>query len=161
MANLGFSSRSRKSGVIEILHHGRMASTRRGCDATDFLTEVEADDEGDDRRQDRRDQDLPEHAVADHSRGPDGRQRGADHAARRLRRGRLAATCLHVVARQALPLAMSQRSLERTPHRFQVERFDDVLQRRGAHRLDRRFEIAVGGERERSRDRRRRPQRSR
>lgn len=40
--DLGFSYRSRKNGDVEILHHGRVASTLRGCDAMDFLTRVEA-----------------------------------------------------------------------------------------------------------------------
>jgi hypothetical protein len=43
--DLGFSHRSRKNGDIEILHHGRVASTLRGNDAADFLSEVEASDE--------------------------------------------------------------------------------------------------------------------
>jgi hypothetical protein len=43
--DLGFTYRSRKSGDIEILHHGRVASTLRGNDAKDFLSEVEAGDE--------------------------------------------------------------------------------------------------------------------
>ena len=45
--DLGFSYRIRRNGELEILHHGRMASTLRGSDADDFLAEVEAADEGD------------------------------------------------------------------------------------------------------------------
>lgn len=44
---LGFSYRVRKNGDLEILHHGRVASTLRGSDAADFMAEVEAADEGD------------------------------------------------------------------------------------------------------------------
>ncbi len=40
--DLGFSFRSRKNGEVEVLHHGRVASTLRGADAKDFLAEVEA-----------------------------------------------------------------------------------------------------------------------
>ena len=43
--DLGFRFRARRNGDVEILHHGRMASTLRGSDATDFLAEVEATDE--------------------------------------------------------------------------------------------------------------------
>lgn len=42
--DLGFAYRARKSGEVEILHHGRLASTLRGADARDFLTEAEASD---------------------------------------------------------------------------------------------------------------------
>jgi hypothetical protein len=42
--DLGFSYRSRKNGSIEILHLGRVASTLRGNDAADFLSEVQASD---------------------------------------------------------------------------------------------------------------------
>jgi hypothetical protein len=45
--DLGFSYRSRKDGSIEILHRGRVASTLRGNDAADFLSEVQASDAGD------------------------------------------------------------------------------------------------------------------
>jgi hypothetical protein len=45
--DLGFSYRIRRSGELEILHHGRLASTLRGNDADDFLAEVEAADEED------------------------------------------------------------------------------------------------------------------
>lgn len=40
--DLGFTYRARKGGEIEILHHGKLASTLRGADAADFLAEVEA-----------------------------------------------------------------------------------------------------------------------
>ncbi|MCA0240971.1 MAG: hypothetical protein LCI02_08915 [Proteobacteria bacterium] len=36
-ADLGFSYRVRKNGDVEILHHGRLASTLRGHEAEDFL----------------------------------------------------------------------------------------------------------------------------
>ncbi|MFN0183334.1 MAG: hypothetical protein ACKVQR_05880 [Aquabacterium sp.] len=39
-ADLGFNFRRRKNGDVEILHHGRVASTLRGRDADDFLAEV-------------------------------------------------------------------------------------------------------------------------
>ena len=45
--DLGFSYRIRRNGALEILHHGRVASTLRGSDADDFLAEVEAADEDD------------------------------------------------------------------------------------------------------------------
>jgi len=35
--DLGFTWRRRKNGDVEILHLGRLASTLRGSDATDFL----------------------------------------------------------------------------------------------------------------------------
>jgi hypothetical protein len=38
--DLGFSYRSRKNGDVEILHHGRVATTLRGRDAHDFLSEA-------------------------------------------------------------------------------------------------------------------------
>jgi hypothetical protein len=34
--HLGFSYRVRKTGDVEILHHGRLAATLRGHDAADF-----------------------------------------------------------------------------------------------------------------------------
>jgi hypothetical protein len=37
---LGFSFRERKGAVVEVFHHGRLASTLRGHDAQDFLAEV-------------------------------------------------------------------------------------------------------------------------
>ena len=38
--DLGFTYRQLKSGEVEILHHGRKASTLRGQDAADFLAEI-------------------------------------------------------------------------------------------------------------------------
>jgi hypothetical protein len=38
---LGFSIRTRRNGDVEILHHGRVATTLRGHDAADFLAEVD------------------------------------------------------------------------------------------------------------------------
>lgn len=43
--DLGFGYRIRKSGEVEIVHRGRVASTLRGADADDFLAEVEGGDE--------------------------------------------------------------------------------------------------------------------
>lgn len=43
----GFTYRRRKSGEIEVLHHGRLAATLRGPDALDFLREVEGGSEDD------------------------------------------------------------------------------------------------------------------
>lgn len=40
----GFSYRVRKSGDIELLHHGRPAGVLRGSAATRFLTDVENGD---------------------------------------------------------------------------------------------------------------------
>jgi len=45
--DLGFSHRSRKNGDVQILHHGRVASTLRGAVAADFRSAVAAGDEGD------------------------------------------------------------------------------------------------------------------
>ncbi len=47
-SDLGFSYRQRKNGDVEVLHHGRVAATLRGRDASDFLAEVEgsASEEG-------------------------------------------------------------------------------------------------------------------
>jgi hypothetical protein len=42
--DLGFTYRRRKAGVVEVLHHGRLASTLRGAAAQDFLAEVESSD---------------------------------------------------------------------------------------------------------------------
>ncbi len=42
-----FTFRVRKNQEIEILHHGRLASTLRGNDAIDFLSEVESGSEDD------------------------------------------------------------------------------------------------------------------
>jgi hypothetical protein len=43
-SDLGFTYRRRKAGVVEVLHHGRLASTLRGAAAQDFLAEVESSD---------------------------------------------------------------------------------------------------------------------
>ena len=40
--DLGFSVRARKNGDVEILHHGRLATTLRGSTGLEFLSEVEA-----------------------------------------------------------------------------------------------------------------------
>jgi hypothetical protein len=39
--DLGFTFRLRKSGEVEILHRGRVASTLRGNEASDFLKEAQ------------------------------------------------------------------------------------------------------------------------
>ena len=39
-ANLGFTFRKRKNGDVDILHHGRSASTLRGADALKFMQAV-------------------------------------------------------------------------------------------------------------------------
>jgi hypothetical protein len=39
--DLGFTFRVRKNGDVEILHHGRLASTLRGNEADDFTQEVQ------------------------------------------------------------------------------------------------------------------------
>ena len=38
--DLGFTYRERKGGAVEVLHHGRLASTLRGAEALDFLADV-------------------------------------------------------------------------------------------------------------------------
>lgn len=38
--DLGFTWRNRKGGVVEVLHHGRVASTLGGTDAAAFLSDV-------------------------------------------------------------------------------------------------------------------------
>jgi hypothetical protein len=38
--DLGFTFRTRKSGDVEVLHHGRLAATLREEDASSFLAEV-------------------------------------------------------------------------------------------------------------------------
>ena len=40
--DLGFVYRQCKGGVIEVLHHGRLATTLRGATALVFLSEVES-----------------------------------------------------------------------------------------------------------------------
>jgi hypothetical protein len=39
--DLGFAYRVKKNGEVEILHHGRLASTLRGKDAEDFKQEAQ------------------------------------------------------------------------------------------------------------------------
>lgn len=46
-SDLGFTYRTRKNGDVEVMHHGRAASTLRGNAAADFLAEVEAADDSD------------------------------------------------------------------------------------------------------------------
>jgi hypothetical protein len=43
----GFSFRQRKSGVVEVFHGGKLASTLRGNEAADFVAEVESCSEAD------------------------------------------------------------------------------------------------------------------
>lgn len=43
--DLGFTWRARKSGDVEVLHHGRPAATLRGTKAAEFLADVEGGDE--------------------------------------------------------------------------------------------------------------------
>ena len=40
--DLGFTYRTRKGGVVEVLHHGRVASSLGGTDAQEFLDAVAA-----------------------------------------------------------------------------------------------------------------------
>ncbi len=40
--DLGFTFRLKKSGEVEVLHRGKLASTLRGTDALDFIAEVES-----------------------------------------------------------------------------------------------------------------------
>ena len=42
--DLGFTYRQRKSGVVELLHHGRLASTLRGAAVQKFQAKVESSD---------------------------------------------------------------------------------------------------------------------
>ena len=39
-SDLGFTFRERKSGEVQVLHRGTLASTLRGADAQEFLAEV-------------------------------------------------------------------------------------------------------------------------
>jgi hypothetical protein len=41
-ADPGFTWRQRKNGDVEILHKGRLASTLRGNDAAEFLSEADS-----------------------------------------------------------------------------------------------------------------------
>ena len=43
-SDLGFTFRLKKSGEVEVLRRGRLASTLRGTDALDFIAEVESDE---------------------------------------------------------------------------------------------------------------------
>lgn len=43
-SDLGFSYRVRKNHDVEVLHRGRLASTLRGSEASDFLQEAEGGD---------------------------------------------------------------------------------------------------------------------
>lgn len=46
-SGLGFTWRQRKADVVELMHHGRLATTLRGRPALDFLDEVGSlDDSG-------------------------------------------------------------------------------------------------------------------
>lgn len=40
--DLGFTWRGRKNGDVELLHHGRIASTLRGTDALDFMRQADS-----------------------------------------------------------------------------------------------------------------------
>ena len=40
--DLGFTYRIRKNGELQVLHHGKLASTLRGAEAQEFVAEVEA-----------------------------------------------------------------------------------------------------------------------
>jgi hypothetical protein len=40
--DLGFEYRARKSGEVEIRHHGRLAGILRGMEAAEFLAEADA-----------------------------------------------------------------------------------------------------------------------
>lgn len=45
--DLGFTFRKVKSGEVEVLHRGRRASTLRGRDAEDFLSQVQRANDAD------------------------------------------------------------------------------------------------------------------
>lgn len=45
--DLGFSYRIRKNGEVELLHHGKLASTLRGAKALHFVAEVTDCDDAD------------------------------------------------------------------------------------------------------------------
>jgi hypothetical protein len=42
--DLGFTWQRMKNGEVRVLHHGRLASTLRGHDAAEFLSEAESSD---------------------------------------------------------------------------------------------------------------------
>ena len=44
MGDLGFTWRRRKNGEVEVLHRGRLASTLRSRDATDFEAAMQGPD---------------------------------------------------------------------------------------------------------------------
>jgi len=44
---LGFSFRQRKGGAVQLLRHGKLASTLRGAQAAEFMAEVAAASEAD------------------------------------------------------------------------------------------------------------------
>jgi hypothetical protein len=46
-ADLGFTWRRRKSGEVQVLHHGTLAATLRGTAADEFLAEVADGDDAD------------------------------------------------------------------------------------------------------------------
>lgn len=46
-SDFGFTYRSRKTGEIQVLHHGKRAATLRGADAADFVAEVELGNDAD------------------------------------------------------------------------------------------------------------------
>lgn len=46
-AGLDFTYRARKSGDVEVLHHGRLAATLRGPEAAEFLARIDVADEQD------------------------------------------------------------------------------------------------------------------
>jgi hypothetical protein len=46
-SDLGFRHRVRKDGEVQVLHHGRLASTLRGQDAADFLTALDGASDAD------------------------------------------------------------------------------------------------------------------
>lgn len=45
MSDLGFTHRQRKTGEVQILHRGKLATTLRGGRTADFLDLVESGDE--------------------------------------------------------------------------------------------------------------------
>lgn len=47
MTDLGFTYTTRKSGEVQIHHHGRLATTLRGDRAADFLIEMNGCDRAD------------------------------------------------------------------------------------------------------------------
>jgi hypothetical protein len=39
--DLGFTYRTRKTGEVEVHHHGKLAATLRGSEAADFVSDVQ------------------------------------------------------------------------------------------------------------------------